>query len=64
MENITLLFTSLTRLWDFKMSTKANSVIINTDMKSLSGEFSDAEVEMAIRSFHATVVQKDAVPDN
>jgi hypothetical protein len=57
MKSTTLIFSSLSRLWDFKQTTKAASVEINTDKRSLCGEFTAEEIELALQSFHASVLQ-------
>jgi len=59
MKSITLIFSSLTRLWEFKQATKATAVEINTDQKSLHGEFTPEEIELALQSFHASVLQNN-----
>jgi hypothetical protein len=57
MKSTTLIFPSLSRLWEFKLTIKATSVEINTDKRSLCGEFTAEEIELALQSFHASVLQ-------
>ena len=59
MKDTTLIFKSLTELWDFKLATHAPEVEINTDRKSLRGSFTPTEIELALRSFHALMPEGD-----
>ncbi|HEU4633620.1 MAG TPA: hypothetical protein VFS22_06530 [Flavisolibacter sp.] len=59
MENTTLIFKSLTELWEFKQSTKATEININTDKKSLMGNFTPDEIELALHYFHAFLPEND-----
>lgn len=59
MKETTLIFKSLTELWDFKLTTHVPEVEINTDKKSLRGNFTTSEVELALQSFHAWLPEGD-----
>jgi len=55
MKQTTLIFSSLPELWNFKQAAKATTVEINTDRKSLSGDFEPHEIELAVRNFRAVL---------
>ena len=61
MKDTTLIFKSLTELWDFKQTTKATEIEINTDHRSLKGNFTPDEIELALHSFHALLPENDQV---
>ena len=55
MKQTTLIFSSLPELWNFKQAANVTTVEINTDKKSLSGEFEPHEIELAVQSFRAVL---------
>lgn len=59
MESAVLIFKSLAELWEFKQTTKASEIEINTDRKSLKGNFTTIEIELALHNFHAFLAEND-----
>jgi type II secretory pathway component PulC len=56
---ITLQFSSLMELVSFQTAIKMRSYRINTSALSLTGSFSEAEVEFAKESYHVKVLQSE-----
>ena len=57
MKNTTLAFKSINDLWAFKRSVAISNVDVNVAAKSLSGEFSPADIEIAKNQFNAMEVE-------
>jgi hypothetical protein len=55
MKQTTLIFTSLSELWNFKQAARITTVEINTDKRSLSCELEPKEIELAVRNFRAVL---------
>jgi hypothetical protein len=57
MKNVTLIFPSILELVDFTMKMKSRSFEVNRSRLSVTGQFSEEDIETARRSFKAAVVQ-------
>ena len=57
MKTITLLFQSFDDLWEFKQMTNTTNFQINTAQLMLTAEFNEAQIELAVSTFEAVVVE-------
>ena len=57
METITFTFPSYDSLWSFKDKSKAINVKISPKMNTISGLFEKHEIEIAVNSFNAQLVE-------
>jgi hypothetical protein len=55
MANTTLIFLSWTELWKFHRSVATNTCTIMFKEIELTGDFSDNEINFALRAMHATI---------
>ena len=55
MKTTTLVFTSFEDLWEFKQMTNTLNCIVNTELMLISAEFNEAQVQLAVSTFQATV---------
>ncbi|HJW15877.1 MAG TPA: hypothetical protein VJ499_02100 [Flavisolibacter sp.] len=53
MKKVTLIFTTPYNLWQFKQYVRASSCEVNLAKMTLTCFCSDADIELAIRLFHA-----------
>ena len=60
MKTATLIFPTFDKLWEFKKLTGTNNCNINSVLLSLSAEFNEAQIQMAVTAFGA-VLQKSKV---
>ena len=58
MKTVTLRFPSFTVLWEFKLTTNTNNFKINTLQLTLTAEFNDAQIQLAVSGFDANVVEE------
>ncbi len=58
MKTVTLRFPSFNVLWEFKLTTNTNNFKINTIQSTLTAEFNDAQIQLAIAGFEAVVVEE------
>lgn len=57
MKTITLMFRSINDLWEFKQMTNTANFKINSVQITITAEFNQAQVELAISTFYAVVVE-------
>jgi len=57
MKTITLLFTSFTNLWEFKQMTNTTNCKINSVQLTITAEFNQAQIELAVSKFEAVVIE-------
>jgi hypothetical protein len=58
MKTVTLRFPSFNVLWEFKLTTNTNNFKINTLQLTLTAEFNDTQIELAVSSFDAIIVEE------
>jgi len=58
MKTVTLRFPSFNVLWEFKLTTNTNNFNINSVQITLTAEFNDAQIQLAISTFEAVVVEE------
>jgi len=58
MKTVTLRFPSFNVLWEFKLTTNTNNFKINTLQLTLTAEFNDAQIQLAVSGFDANVVEE------
>ena len=52
----TLKFRSFNDLWEFKQLTNTNNFKIDTNTLTITAEFSEAQMELAVQSFEGVLV--------
>ncbi|MGN6166465.1 MAG: hypothetical protein ACTHOF_18185 [Flavisolibacter sp.] len=57
MKTITLMFRSVNDLWEFKQMTNTTNFKINSVQITITAEFNQAQIELAISTFQAVVVE-------
>jgi hypothetical protein len=57
MKTITLMFRSINDLWEFKQMTNTSNFKINSVQVTITAEFNQAQIELAISTFSAVVVE-------
>jgi hypothetical protein len=57
MKTITLMFRSFNDLWEFKQMTNTTNFKINSVQLTLTAEFNEAQIEFAISTFEAVVIE-------
>jgi hypothetical protein len=57
MKTITLMFRSINDLWEFKQMTNTTNFKINSVQVTITAEFNQAQIELAISTFYAVVVE-------
>jgi hypothetical protein len=57
MKTITLMFRSFNDLWEFKQMTNTNNFKINSVQLTLTAEFNEAQIDLAISTFKAVVIE-------
>lgn len=57
MKTVTILFHSFNDLWEFKQMTNTNNFKINSVQLTITAEFNEAQIELAISTFEAIVIE-------
>ncbi|MGN6402036.1 MAG: hypothetical protein ACTHMD_16370 [Flavisolibacter sp.] len=57
MKTITLMFRSVNDLWEFKQMTNTTNFKINSLQITITAELNQAQIELAVSTFHAVVVE-------
>lgn len=56
-QRVSLLFPSILELVDFTIIAETPVYIINRQRLVLTGDFTQADIELALRGFHASIIQ-------
>jgi hypothetical protein len=56
MTTTTLVFESINEIWKFKTVCKLNTFNLNADQYSITAEFSEEEIELAVSEFRARLI--------
>ena len=57
MKTTTLMFHTFTDLWEFKQMTNTNNFKVNSVQLTITAEFNEAQIELAVSTFGAVVVE-------